>query len=360
MSLLKRADKMIAQRVLMTLLMVWVVLVGLDAMSALANQVKELGKGNYDLAAAITYIAWTIPRRCYELFGPAAVLAGVLGVGALAPSSELTALRAAGWSKRRLAVSALVLVALITVPVVWWGNTVGPAAERRGQGLVAGAKSQDMVVTNNTGNWARDGQDLLNAKQGRVIDRGIELLDVRLYRFDEKGRLLSITHGDLATHDDRVWNFHDVTKYEFTEKAVLTTKNPAWAWASAIDPELMSLSIVNPRYQSITDLRGHIEYRTRNDLDASQYEAAYWSRMFYPLSVLAPLLLALPLVFGTLRSGGFGKRLFLGVVVAITYFAVLQPIAINIARVGGYSLILAYTIPPLLLMSIGWWRLGKG
>jgi lipopolysaccharide export system permease protein len=360
MSLLKRADKMIALRVLGALSMVWVILIGLDAFSAFANQVSQLGKGNYDLTAAVTYIAWTIPRRCYELFGPAAVLAGVMGLGALAPTSELTALRSAGWSKRRLAGSALVLVALLTLPMMWWGDTIGPAAERRAQGLVVSAKSQDMVVTNNTGNWARDGQDLLNAKQGRVLDRGIELIDVRLYQFDDKGRLLSITRGDMATHDNQAWNFEDVTKYEFTEKAVVTTQSEKWAWKSDLDPELMSLSIVHPRYQRIADLRGHISYLTRNDLDATVFQSAFWARVFFPLSVLAPLMLALPLVFGTLRSGGFGKRLFLGVVVAIAYFAVLQPTAVNIARVGGYSLVLAYTIPPLLLMSFGWWRLGKG
>lgn len=360
MSLLKRADKLIARQVLMTLLVVWVIVVGLDAITAFAAQLDDVGKGNYTLTTAVTYIAWTLPRRFYQLFGVAAVLGGVIGLGALAPTSELTALRASGWSKRRLAGSVLVLMLLLTVPVIWIGDRLGPAAEQRAQGIAVGAKSQDMVVTNNTGMWARDGQELLNAKQGRVLKRGIELIDVRLYRFDAKGRLLSITRGALATHDNNAWQFRDVTKFQFDEQAVTTAHSERWEWKSALDPQLMSLSIVHPRYQRLRDLRGHIAYLTRNDLDASIFESAFWQRVFFPLEVLAPLMLALPLVFGTLRSGGFGKRLFLGVVVAVAYFAVLQPIAINIARVGGISLPLAYTVPPLLLMAFGWWRLGRG
>lgn len=360
MSILRRADKMIVQRVLLTLVVVWLILVGLDAFSALANQINQIGKGKYDLTAAITYVAWTLPRRSYELFAPAVVLAGVVGLGSLAPTSELTALRAAGSSKRRIAGTVVVLAGLLSLPVMWMGNTLSPAAEKRAQGLVVGAKSQDMVVTNNTGMWARDGQELLNAKQGRILKRGIELVDVRLYKFDAKGRLLSITRGDMATHDDHAWNFTDVSKYEFTDNAVLTTHTDTWAWKSELDPELMSLSIVNPKYQRFADLRGHIAYLTRNDLDSTAFESALWSRIFYPLSALAPLLLALPLVFGTLRSGGFGKRVFIGVVVAIAYFAVLQPTAVNIARVSGYSLMLAYVVPPLFLMMFGWWRLGRG
>jgi lipopolysaccharide export system permease protein len=360
MNWLSRADKMIAQKVLIALFTVLAIIVGLDALSAFTGQLNDLGKGNYTLVNAVTYILWTIPRRCYVLFGPAAVLGGVVGLGALAPTSELTALRAAGWSKRRLAGSVLMLVALITIPMMWVGNSFGPAAEHRAQGISVGAKSQDMVVTNNTGMWARDGQELLNAKQGRVLKQGIELIDVRLYRFDEKGRLLSITRGDIATHENNAWQFRDVTQFQFDDQAVTTTSHALWEWKSQLDPQLMSLSIVNPRYQRFSDLRGHIDYLTRNDLDSSEYESTYWSRIFFPLSVLAPLMLALPLVFGALRSGGFGKRLFLGVAVAIAYFAVLQPTVINIARVSDLNLPLAYALPPLLLMIFGWWRLGKG
>jgi lipopolysaccharide export system permease protein len=356
---IKRADKLVARQVLVTLLAVWAVLIGLDVISAFVSQLDDIGKGNYSLTTAITYVAWTIPRRSYQLFGAAAVLGGVIGLGALAPTSELTALRAAGWSKRRLAGSALVLVAIVTIPVMWIGDRLGPAAEMRAQGIAVGAKSQDLVVTNNTGMWARDGQTLLNAKQGRVLKRGIELIDVRLYRFDPEGRLLSITRGALATHEQGSWIFSDVTEFRFEEQAVTTTASDRWAWKSALDPQLLSLSIVQPRYQRLSDLRGHIAYLTRNDLDASAFESAFWSRIFYPLSVLAPLMLALPLVFGTLRSGGFGKRLFLGIIVAVAYFAVLQPIVVNATRVSGLSLPLAYTVPPLLLMLFGWWRLGR-
>ncbi len=360
MSLLKRADKLVVRQVLITLLLVWVVLVGIDAFSAFVNELDEIGQGNYTLSVALTYVAWTVPRRMYELFGVAAVIGGVIGLGALAPTSELTALRAAGWSKRRLAGSAVVLVMLMTLPVMWLGDTLGPEGEKRAQGVVVGAKSQDLVVTNNTGMWARDGQDLLNAKQGRVLKRGIELIDARLYRFDDKGRLLTITRGALAVYQNGAWQFHDVSRYLFTDAAVETTKQKTWEWKSQLDPQLLSLSIVDPHYQRLTDLRGHIAYLTRNQLDATAFQSAFWSRVFYPLSVLGPLLLALPLVFGALRSGGFGKRLFFALIVAIAYFVVLQPMAINAARVADIGLVPAYVVPPILLLIFGWWRLGRG
>ncbi len=360
MSLLKRADKLVARQVFLTFVIVWVVLVGIHAFTAFANEIDEIGQGDYTLTVALTYVAWTIPRRGYEMFGVAAVIGGVIGLGALAPTSELTALRTAGWSKRRLVWSALVLISLLTIPVMWLGETLAPEGEKRAQGVVVGAKSKDLVVTNNTGMWARDGQDLLNAKQGRVLKQGIELIDARLYRFDDLGRLLTITRGALATFEDDAWQFSDVSRYTFSEGAIETTNFDRWQWDSRVDPKLLSLSIVDPSYQRLADLRGAIHYRERNKLDATLFESAFWARVFYPLNVLAPLLLALPLVFGALRSGGFGKRLFFGLMVAVAYYVVLQPMAINAARVAGISLVVAYTVPPLLLMMFGWWRLGRG
>lgn len=356
---LKKADKLIARQVLMTLALIWPVLLAVDLFFALVNEIDEIGQGNYSLTDAATYVVWTIPRRAYELFGVAAVLATAIGLGALAPTSELTALRAAGWSKQRLAWSAVVSVFLLVVPVMWLGNVLGPEGERRAQGLAVGAKSMDMVVTNNTGMWARDGNDLLNAKRGRVLQSSIELIDVRLYQFSEAGQLLAIIHGDIAEHIGGNWLFKNVSQFHFTGNAVNTEHSDRWEWHSAVNPRLMSLSIVQPRYQRLSDLRGHIAYLTRNQLDPDRFLSAYWARIFFPLSVLAPLLIALPVVFGSLRSGGLGKRLFLGIAIAITYFVVLQPTAVNIARVIGISVVWAYTVPSLILVAWGIGRLRR-
>ena len=118
----------------------------------------------------------------------------------------------------------------------------------------------------------------------------------------------------------------DVRKVEETEtvtkETVTQTEVMEEHWTSQLDAAALAASASNlwrPRYMSARDLRDGINYRKRNGLDASEFEEHYWGRWFYPVNVLALCLAAMPFAFGSLRSGGLGRRLFVGVV--LTGFA---------------------------------------
>ncbi|HET7844905.1 MAG TPA: LPS export ABC transporter permease LptG, partial [Xanthomonadales bacterium] len=307
MALVKRVDRLIAASVVASIGIVWLVLLAIDGFSALAREVDEIGRGSYSLATAVGYIAWTIPRRAYDLFGTASVIGALLGLGALAPTAELTAMRAGGMSKWRIAASATGAVALLCAATMLMGETIGPYGEHRAQSLAAGAKSDDLIATGRTGVWAREGQTLINAHGGTSTPEGVQLTDVRLYEFTRGGQLSRITHADSALHREGSWSLTGVLRQTFGEDRVEASRAASLAWPSTLDPRLLTLSIVRPRNLSAADLATGIEYLRRNQLDTGPYEAAYWNRVFYPLNVLALVLAALPFAFGTLRSGGLGK-----------------------------------------------------
>ena len=54
-----------------------------------------------------------------------------MGLGQLAASSELTALRALGLSRRRLSLAVAAALALLTGLMVINGETLGPSGQRR-------------------------------------------------------------------------------------------------------------------------------------------------------------------------------------------------------------------------------------
>lgn len=347
---LTRADRLIARQVLGATLLALAIFIGIDALSAFIREIDEIGEGNYTLMMAVTYIAYTIPRRIYELFPMASAIGAAMGLGGLAPTSELTALRAAGWSKGRLCLGALVPVALASLVVFGIGESIGPWGERAAQGVAIGAKSKDLVTTNASGIWARDGEDLLNAKRGAFVEGDVELVDARLFRFDPEGRLLSITQGEKARHDAGGWRFSGVRRFRFDPEAVATEALPEWRWEVKLDPALIAMSVVRPRYQALVELREHIAYLERNRLDAQPFRSAFWARWFYPLGVLATALLAMPFAFSALRSGGFGKRLFVGLVISIGFYY-LQSAFVNAVELADGPLPLAYAVPPLLALG---------
>ncbi|MCD9032227.1 LPS export ABC transporter permease LptG [Luteimonas sp. Y-2-2-4F] len=348
----------VARTVLVTVLLTWAVLVGVDlVVSGLLAEIDNIGEGNYTAASALTYVLYTVPRRAYMMFPTAAVIGALMGLGQLAATSELTALRALGISRRRISLAAAAPLVVLTALMMVNGETLGPWAQRAGDSLKAAARSNDMVVARYSGLWAREGNTFLNAQVGQQRSEGdrqwLELGDVRLFEFDGDGRLVSVARAEVAEHTGSGWLLRGVHRTWFEERAVTRTEAMEETWASQLDAASLATAgnLWRPRYQTAADLHRGIEYRERNGLDASEYEEHYWGRWFYPFNVLALCLAAIPFAFGSLRSGGLGRRLFIGVVFALGFW-LLQSQFVRLAGVYRFDFRIAYLIPPLLMMAI--------
>lgn len=91
-------DRYIGQTVAFSTLTVMVVILSLFTFFTFAGELNKTGRGNYDTLEAVQYALLTMPSMLYQLF-PTAVLIGTMGgLGALMSSSELVAMRSAGYS----------------------------------------------------------------------------------------------------------------------------------------------------------------------------------------------------------------------------------------------------------------------
>ena len=253
-------DIYVGRSVLATVLVVWLVLVGLDALLALSGEAKNIGTGNYVFGHAVAWTAYTLPRRAYTLFPMAAVIGALMGLGQLAATSELTALRAVGLSRRRIAVSVAIALSLLTAMMVVNGETLAPWAQEKADALKASAKfNTDMAVARYSGLWAREGDTFLNAQTGEeqlTDDGGTRLLlhDVRLYRLDADGRLASLTHAATARHDAGGWVLEQVRRDTFGERSATRQTVASEPWDSKLDAGALASGLTKPRSLSATEL----------------------------------------------------------------------------------------------------------
>ncbi|MGN6513980.1 MAG: LPS export ABC transporter permease LptG [Lysobacteraceae bacterium] len=349
-------DVYVGKVMLGTVLLTWAVLVGMDfVVSGLLGEIGDIGKGDYTFATALIDVIYTVPRRAYQLFPTAAVIGTLMGLGQLAASSELTALRALGLSRRRLGLAVALALSVLTALMVVNGETLGPWGQRKAESLKATSKSRDMIVAQYSGLWAREGNTFLNAQTGEQRNEGgrhwLELRDVRLYEFDDAGRLESIARAGSAEHHPGGWLLHNVRRTWFDRRSVTQTEAMEERWDSRLDDAALAASVTAPRYMPAKDLRSSIEYRKRNDLDASVYEESYWGRWFYPVNVLALCLAAIPFAFGSLRSGGLGRRLFIGIVFALGFW-LLQTQVVRLAGVYKFDYRIAYLIPSAVMLGV--------
>lgn len=354
-------DLYIARVVLVTVMLAWAVLVGLDAVMAGVDEIGIIGQGDYGFVGVLNYIAHSLPRRAYTMFPTAAVIGALMGLGQIAASSELTVMRALGLSRRRLSMSVAAPLLLLTGLMIINGETLAPWAQRSADTMRSMARSKDMIVAQYSGLWAREGDTFLNAQNGQERHEGdkhwLELNDVRLFEFSAEGRLESIAHAAIAEHRAGTgWLLRNVKRTWFEERSVTQTEVMEEQWASQLDAAALAANARNvwrPRYMSAKDLRSGIEYRERNQLDASEFQEHYWARWFYPLNVLALCLAAIPFAFGSLRSGTLGKRLFIGIVFALGFWLVQNQV-VKLAAVYKFDYRLAYLIPPTLMLIVSW------
>ena len=123
-------DRYIFRTVATTTLVALLVLLLIEFFLGLLTELKDIGNGNYGFLAMLRYLLLIQPQRLYELFPMALLIGGLLGMGALASSSELIVMRAAGLSLTRLTGSALQTGLLLSVIVLVLGEFVAPSLEQ--------------------------------------------------------------------------------------------------------------------------------------------------------------------------------------------------------------------------------------
>lgn len=349
----KKVDKVVALSVTGAVLLAWLVVVALDAMQAFVGEINDVGTGDYTLAKAVAYILLTIPRRMYQFFAYGALIGGLMGMGALAASGELTALRAAGMSKLRICASVVLALTVLTAIVAVMGEAIAPRAQQKAEALMQTAKNRDIAIGKGGTLWARDGDNVINAKRGRTHANKngpptIELSDVRVFEFTPIGQLSALSIAKTATHVNGEWTLHDVRRTDFEGRSATSTTQASAQWKSQLDPNVLAVSMIHPEYLSMADLQRNIDYMNRNRQDATTYKVAYWGRIFYPLNVLVLAFCAVPFAFGSLRTGGLGKRLFMGMALAISYYF-FQKSVVSMGAVYNFNLAVVNALPSLLL-----------
>jgi len=348
-------DRYLARNILVSTLAVWAVLLGFDVIGAFATEMNSVGKGNYTISHAALYVFFTIPRRLYVLFPYVAVIGSLLGLGRLAGGSELTVMRAVGISKLRIGLGALIALGSLTVLMMINMESIAPASEQHSESILNEAKSNKVIMARYSGMWAREGKIFLNAHSGgeKMVGNAltIELQGVRLFEINDDGKLVSLTTANTALRVEKGWQLTSVERTDFKQSEALITKQAQLFWPSGLDKKALESALFRGGFVSSKELLNNITYLERNHLDAARYVSVYWERWFYPINVLALCLATLPFAFSSLRSGGFGKRLFFGIVIGIG-FLIVQRLFVDLSDVYRFDVRLALLLPPLMLMGL--------
>ena len=83
---------------------------------------------------------------------------------------------------------------------------------------------------------------------------------------------------------------------------------------------MVSVALLKPDRMSTIDLFQYIRHLEANGQTSQRYEIEFWRKVFYPLSCMVMVVLALPFAYLHFRTGGITSYVFGGVLIGISFF----------------------------------------
>ena len=333
------------------------VLLVLLALAGLFEFIAELDdiRGDYQTPQAILYSALRLPNIAFEMLPMAALIGSLLGLGALAGNSEITVMRSAGLSVRRLAGMVALSGAVMLVVTGLLGEFIGPPLDFYARDMRMEARYQKDADLGSDA-WVKDGPVYLHLQR---VNSEFEFGTIFLFRFNDDSELASIARAENSGIDeDDNWILENLRETKFHENGVQVVESSRSIESFEVNAELLGSSLAKPLSLSARGLLLYIDYLKRNSLDASQYESEIWHRASRTMTVLVMPILALAFVFGSLRSGGAGGRLIIGVVIGLAYYLASETLA-NSGQVFNIHPIIVSWLPFAVLCAITFTALAR-
>jgi len=242
-----------------------------------------------------------------------------MGLGHLASGSELVVIRASGVSVWRVAWPVGLAGFTMALAMYTIGEYVAPPMAQLAKREKTTSKLADISFAGSSSAWVKDGNLILRVQTGEVDQAfgGVSLFEL------DGNRLLSVKHAErISVADPGHWRLHNVSTTRFRDDHIESEVVPEITMTSSVNPDFLGLAATDPDLLTLRGLASYIDHLRRNSLDTVVYEIGFWSRIARLFAVIVVTLLALPFVFGPLRTTGAGARTVIGVLLGVVFFLI--------------------------------------
>ena len=313
-------DRYLYRTVLVYTAMAMAVLLTLGALFLFITQQGDIGVGSYSAGDAFLFTMLNLPQQAFELLPIGAMIGALMGLGNLASGSELVVTRASGVSVWRIAWP--VGLAGLTLALIMYGigEYAAPPMAQFAKREKTTNKLADVSFAGSSSAWVKEGNMILRVQTGEV-DRAFG--GVSLFQLDGATKLRSIERAArISVADPGRWKLHNVATSQFGEDRITGSLVGETTMRSTVNPAFLGLAATDPQLLTLRGLASYIDHLRRNSLDTASYQIGYWSRIARLFAVIVVTLLALPFVFGPLRTTGAGTRTVIGVLLGVVFFLI--------------------------------------
>ncbi|USQ15105.1 LPS export ABC transporter permease LptG [Legionella lytica] len=309
-------DRYIAKTVLMSIGMVTLMLVGLQIFILFVDQLGDLGRVDYGIMQAAFFVLLQMPYQVYLFFPMASLLGCLIGLGIMANHSELVVMRSSGKSILQITGAVLKASVFLIVLVTILGETVVPFLSHYAHDYKTAAVSGGQTLRTSKGFWLRNNNDFISV--GQVLPDYV-LHDIYQFRFDEQRHLKVARFIREAKYIDQAWMAYDVQETEFQGDSTNAQTFATILWDVPVKPKILTISSIDPDEMTLHELNRYIREQKRSHQNVHTYQFAFLQRIVQPFTTMVMMVLAIPFIFGPLRSSTMGSKLLVGAAVGFGF-----------------------------------------
>ncbi len=314
----------------------------------LSDELKDLGKGDYQLREIFLFLTLTTPTTIYELMPASALLGSLFVLGSMANNRELIAMQAAGLSIFGIIRAIMMAGFILASFAVSIGEFIAPDAEHEAQLMRSAAQNKQVVMQTLYGLWLREGNLFINVRQ---ISSDNKLGDISAYELNSAFQLVGLSHAEQADFIRKgEWQLSQVKRSDITADHVQAGTAASQHWQSSIAPELLSSVVVSPDSISLFDLYHYVQFLKANKQKTQIFELAFWGRIVNPIVIFVMLLVSAPFVISIKRGVSTGARIMFGVLIGMG-FNVFDKITGHLGLIYDLNPALMAIIPSTLVLS---------
>lgn len=346
---MKILQRYLNKTLLETTAIVFLIVAGLEIFILFLGELRDIGHGDYTLFSAFVYVLLDLPTELYMLFPMLGLLGILLGLGVLANHHELIVLRVCGVSVFQINWMVIKIALLMIVIMTLVGEWAAPQLERMADSYKIVKTSNGQMLKTIHGLWMRSQGNFLHIDA--IVPPG-KLVGITIYEFDKNHRLTKSLFAQSAIYQKSHWLLKNVVESSINERKVVTKNYIEFIFPVRLNPKLLQLSKDEPEDLSLKQLRRYMRFLDENHLKDANYNFAFWNRILQPVATLVMMLLAVPFVFGPLRSTTRGLRILVGILLGFGFY-ILNQFFGPISVVYQFPPFLAALLPMLIFALVG-------
>ncbi len=316
---MKIIDRYLATTILHSIGIVLFAAVGLEFFILMVAELRDIGQCTYGVTQALVFVLLNLPEQLYQIFPMAGLIGMLMGLGVLANHSELIVLRQAGLSFLAITWRTFKTLICLVVLLALMGELIAPKAT-----FYANQYKNDHIHSNthDIGNysddvWIKDQQNYLHIGQ---IDQQQILHHISWYAFNDQQQLNQFSTAETGQYQNGAWQVNNVHGTRINLKHITTFSAKQATWPFNLKPEVLRNSVQKPSSLSLRELNASLRFHQKAKTTNEPLQLAFWKRIFQPLASLVMMLLAIPFIFGPLRSVSQSLRLVTGIAAGFSFY----------------------------------------